>query len=549
MPVISSHHPRFVPSPLALRGAALMALLATAAACGGSDSPSQPVCAVSAVAVTAPVTQLQVGKTTTMTAAVTQANCTPTVQATWESSQPTVASVDAASGVVTAVAAGGPVTITAKAQGKSGTAQLTVTQVPVATVVVTPATGTIALGETQQLTATVRDADGAALTGRTIAWTSSDQTIATVSQTGVVTPVAPGAAAVTITATSETKTGTAALTVIAAQTANRFAYAWASDPTAAQPYTADAQYAFNATGGAITIARSSPGSYTVTFGRLAKVTGADLETVLVSAYGSSTDARCVVGGWGNTTGNTGLLVNVVCASAAGAALDSRFTILVVGGGSLPSRSGFAWANNSALAQYAPSPSYAYSSANLPISIQRQSAGVYIADLKLPRAAATDLPENYFVTAYGDATRMCKISAWGSTAGVLCYTNAGVAADAQYDILVVERGRPGKRIGFAWADQPAAATYTASLAYQRNSSGSPVTISRVSAGLYDVTFAGLAKVAGGPETVQVTSYAAGYTYCSVVNWGNSSTTNLTVRVACSNAAGVAADSYYQIMVIE
>src|SRR5512147_234596 len=152
------------------RSRLLAALLVTAAGCGGSDGPATPNCSVTGVSVTAPATQIQVGKTTTMSASVTQANCTPAVQATWESSQPSVASVDA-SGVVTGVAAGGPVTITARAQGQSGTAQITVIAVPVATVALTPATATAALGETAALTAAVRDADGNTLTGRTVVWT------------------------------------------------------------------------------------------------------------------------------------------------------------------------------------------------------------------------------------------------------------------------------------------------------------------------------------------------------------------------------------------
>ena len=56
-------------------------------------------------------------------------------------------------------------------------------------------------------------ASGNVLTGRTVTWSTSSASIATVSQTGVVTGVAAGTA--TITATSEGKTGTATITVTA----------------------------------------------------------------------------------------------------------------------------------------------------------------------------------------------------------------------------------------------------------------------------------------------------------------------------------------------
>jgi len=70
--------------------------------------------------------------------------------------------------------------------------------------------------QTAQATATLRDASGNVLSGQTIAWTSSNTSVATVSASGLVTAVAAGSA--TIVATSGGKTGSAALTVTAAVT-------------------------------------------------------------------------------------------------------------------------------------------------------------------------------------------------------------------------------------------------------------------------------------------------------------------------------------------
>jgi len=85
---------------------------------------------------------------------------------------------------------------------------------PVATVTVTPASASAIVGGTAAFTATTRDSAGTVLTGRVIAWTSTNTSIATVSTTGVATGVAAGSAS--IIATSEGKADTSALTVTAA---------------------------------------------------------------------------------------------------------------------------------------------------------------------------------------------------------------------------------------------------------------------------------------------------------------------------------------------
>src|SRR4029077_8597250 len=135
----------------------------------------------------------------------------------WSSSNTAVATVDG-TGLVTGVAAGGPVTITATSETKTGTSAITVTIAPVATVTVSPAKASVVVLGTQQLAAQLKDAGGNVLTGRTIAWSSSNTVVATVDGTGLVTGVAAGGP-VTITATSETKTGTSAITVTLAPVA------------------------------------------------------------------------------------------------------------------------------------------------------------------------------------------------------------------------------------------------------------------------------------------------------------------------------------------
>ena len=82
---------------------------------------------------------------------------------------------------------------------------------PVSTISISPRTANVAPSGTLQLTAVVRDANGAELSGRTITWTTSAASIATVTAAGVVGGADTGTA--TIKAASEGKTATATVTV------------------------------------------------------------------------------------------------------------------------------------------------------------------------------------------------------------------------------------------------------------------------------------------------------------------------------------------------
>lgn len=86
-------------------------------------------------------------------------------------------------------------------------------QIPIASVALTPNAFTVVAGGIATLTATVRDATGNLLPGRTCGWQSSAPAIATVSSTGVVGGVTAGQ--VVITATCDNVAGTSTGTVVA----------------------------------------------------------------------------------------------------------------------------------------------------------------------------------------------------------------------------------------------------------------------------------------------------------------------------------------------
>jgi uncharacterized protein YjdB len=119
-----------------------------------------------------------------------------------------------ATGRVTGVAAG-TATVTATIEGKTASASISVVQLAVATVEVSPNPASVAVQQALQLTVTLKAADGTELTGRTVEWETSNQAVATVNQSGRVTGVTPGSA--TITARSEGKSGNTALTVTQTQ--------------------------------------------------------------------------------------------------------------------------------------------------------------------------------------------------------------------------------------------------------------------------------------------------------------------------------------------
>jgi trimeric autotransporter adhesin len=169
---------------------------------------------VATVSVTPPASSLIVGGTVQLSATTKDANGNPLSgrTVTWTSSDQSIATVST-TGVVTAQALGSA-TITATSEEKTATATITVTLAPVQTVAVSPSSVSVKPGSTTQLTATLSDATGHALTGRDIAWSTSDASKATISGTGTtVTITGVSYGSVTITATSETKSGSATVKV------------------------------------------------------------------------------------------------------------------------------------------------------------------------------------------------------------------------------------------------------------------------------------------------------------------------------------------------
>ncbi len=182
---------------LALAGSAMVAL-----GCPG-DSVEPP--AVASVEIAAPLDTLtSLGETLQLSAVALDRNGNPVpgVSFAWTSSDANLITVDE-DGVARA-AQNGDAAITvrvvsasgAAGQGPAATKQLTVAQ-RVSTVTVTPATATLQPGQTQTFAAAATDAGGAAVTGVTFFWTSSDHNVVVAEQTGIAKAIDVGTARVT----------------------------------------------------------------------------------------------------------------------------------------------------------------------------------------------------------------------------------------------------------------------------------------------------------------------------------------------------------------
>ena len=147
-------------------------------------------------------TTLQPGGTQQYVATVTDLHGDPlSTNVTWSSSDESIATIDQ-SGLATAVAEG-IVTITATAELVSGSATLTVeAPVPVVgSIEVTPIDVTLESGRTQQYVALVRDVQGNPMSAD-VTWSSSDESVAIVDQSGLATAVSQGTAIITAAAGS-----------------------------------------------------------------------------------------------------------------------------------------------------------------------------------------------------------------------------------------------------------------------------------------------------------------------------------------------------------
>ena len=180
----------------------LAALFAAALTASCGDDAVEPITPTTVTVSPASATLQSLGETVQLTATVQDQNgqAMSGITLSWTSGDPQLGTVSS-SGLVTAVA-NGTVTVTATAGSVAGSATLTVEQVPADVAVASDSLVLGAIGDTVRVEATFADANGHAIADAGAEWTSADPAVATVDGSGLVTAVANGTVAVTVTAGS-----------------------------------------------------------------------------------------------------------------------------------------------------------------------------------------------------------------------------------------------------------------------------------------------------------------------------------------------------------
>jgi uncharacterized protein YjdB len=171
---------------------------------------------VTGVSVNPATASITVNGTQQLTATIVPANAT-NLNISWSSGNTSFATVNS-SGLVTGVAPGTAIiTATTQDGGKTATSTITVVSgtVNVTGVSVSPASASIGISGTQQLTPTITPANA---TNQNVSWSSSNTSFATVSSSGLVTGIAAGSAVITVTTQDGSKTATSTITVTSSST-------------------------------------------------------------------------------------------------------------------------------------------------------------------------------------------------------------------------------------------------------------------------------------------------------------------------------------------
>jgi hypothetical protein len=316
-------------------------------------------------------------------------------------------------------------------------------------------------------------------------------------------------------------------------------YAWADRPTAAS-YHPSASYAFNRSGGAITVTKpaGTTGRYAVRFAGLSALLGTT-STVKVTGY-STNNSYCQPTGPKLTSD----VVNIRCFRGnTGAPADAYFTVLIrkpAPASTFTSALAFAYANQPTAGSYVPPASSSWNPAGA-IKVSRSGTGSYSVLFKNIGPGFRSNGGHVQVVAVGTASQYCVVLGWGGSPDlsidVKCFTKSGSPADTRFNVQFMGRS---DHAGYTLADQPGSSSYTPTARFTSNPGGGAVQISRSAVGQYLVTFNGLGATLIDGGDVQVTGYGSN-SQCKVEYWGGD-----TVSVRCFAPGGAFVDSFFDVL---
>ena len=334
--------------------------------------------------------------------------------------------------------------------------------------------------------------------------------------------------------------------------AQTVAWAWYNGNANPEP-----AYSYNPSGGAISIYRSEPGYYFVTFSGLSS-SATELGMGIATAYGSN--ATCE---GGSITPSGSNLVEVVnCWNPTGGQVDSDFSLV------LEQRD--SWSGNGEDAYvyavqpdaaigspYIPVPAFQFNSAGAVNTVTRTGTGTYTAVLPgLKHLGGTVQVDsgNTEDSANGAVASRCQATSWGVQSGntvayVACFGPDGQPIDAVFGLNFMNAALPSQNApvtltgAYVWANNPnSTRTYTPNRFYQYNtySTGS-LTAQRLKGltGQYQVN---LPAGAAPSSTIAVaTAYDLPGGYCNIAYWSNTA-----VYVDCYAASGQPANAKFTVL---
>jgi hypothetical protein len=310
-------------------------------------------------------------------------------------------------------------------------------------------------------------------------------------------------------------------------------YVWANLP-ASPSYTPATAWAFNRSGGPITITRQGVGTYTVRFAGLSAVLGTKSTLHVTGYFADNTYCKPA------TQKLLSDVVQIKCFDAAsGRPSDAYYTVYIT------KRYGdlaFAYANQPTATNYAPPGSASHNPAGA-MRVFRNGVGNYSVLFVGLGSRLTPNGGHAQAVAIGTGAQHCRIVNWTGAPdlriNVLCFSRAGAPKDVKFNVFLAT---PNPTLAYAWAHSPLSSSYSPSSTYRYNPSGGPVTITRLGVGRYVVAWNGLSLLDGGD--VQVTAYGPGpgNSVCKVEVWSAPS-----ARVRCFNPnTGGPVDSQFTIM---
>jgi hypothetical protein len=420
---------------------------------------------------------------------------------------------------------------------------------------------TLFVGDSTPAWAQVNTKDGkAAWNDTVVTWRSSNTAVVSFDASHPVTPrpqaftwlYGKSSGQATVTAQTTKVTTSKLVTVIGpkdiAPEDRRLGYALANQPSVTGPYAPDPAYVFNSGGGAVAITRDSTGWYNVRFTGLGRKTGYR-DNVQVTAYASPPGVHCKLLSW--PTDGADLVVPVHCHQAGGAAIDSRFTVLLSGARVYDLTTPFGFAERPPQAQNLPldTSATAFNSVSGHIILGKAGPGVY--NFAFPGWESFTSPMTFLATGINASSDHCRVSNYvlGGGPQTACHQADGTVSEGRVTVMAFTRGRVGHRYAYASTNNNAAVAPTIDATLTFNSSGGSVTSRRLAMGRWTVTFAGLGRPAGATEIAIVSALKETDHLCSLVSWGNTGTADLTVSLQCFDPTGAFVDARFAVVVIE